>query len=273
MLILPYIEQTSLYNQFNMGMPFFGRFDHQNPPSPNYVVQTLDSPTGYRCPSSPVYNSDRYTINYFACMGGGGPAFKTDPLTGQPAVDGTFPPNTSADNQPYSNNPMMPCFSNMPSATLPATFVNANIRPVWNNGPLHMNSSNNLTGIRDGSSNQVLVGESMYVGLASNYNDSYYWTWASSFRTHSSFLVLFNTAGILCGMNQPLIDYTIQQARNRRGSANGHSQCMEGYSSWHTGGGHLLLADGSVRFISDNTELTLQQKLGSSNDGFVLGEF
>lgn len=119
-LVLPYLEQTNLYNDFNMAMPFFGRVDHQTPAdSPNYPVQLRDSPTVFRCPSSPVVNSDRYTCNYAACMGGGGPAFKTDPTTGQPAVDGTFPPNTSADNQPWSSNPMMPCFNNMPTATLP----------------------------------------------------------------------------------------------------------------------------------------------------------
>ena len=177
------------------------------------------------------------------------------------------------DNQPFSNNPMMPCFNNMPAATLPNTAVNANIRPLWNNGPMHLNSSKSVAAITDGTSNQVLVGETMYVGLASNYNNAFYWTWASAFRTHASFVFLANTTGILCGMNQPQIDFTMALARSRRGSANGHSMAMEGYSSWHTGGGHLLLCDGSVRFISENTDVTLQQKMGSGSDGFVLGEF
>jgi len=65
----------------------------------------------------------------------------------------------------------------------------------------------------------------------------------------------------------------MQLAKSRRGAANGHSMIMEGYSSWHVGGGHLLLADGSTRFISENTDVTLQQKMGSTYDGLTLGEF
>ncbi len=272
--VLPYIDQAPLYNQFNMAMPFFGRQDHQNPAgSPNYPLQLRESPPGFRCPSSPVINSDKYTNNYNACMGGGGPSFKTDPATGASAVDGTLPPNASTDNQPFSNNPMMPCFNNQPTATLPNTVVNANIRPAWNNGPIHLNSSKGVNAITDGTTNQVLVGETMYVGLASNYNNSFYWTWASAIRVNTNVHFMANLSGVLCGMNNPCIDFTMVLARNRRGSANGHSMPMEGFSSWHVGGGHLLLADGSGRFLSENTDLRVQQMMASCSDGFVLGEF
>jgi prepilin-type N-terminal cleavage/methylation domain-containing protein len=277
--ILPYLDQAPLFNQFNMIQPFFGRVDYQAVPSTNYVLQLTDSPPPYRCPSNPRLNSDRYICTYSACMGGGGPAFKTDPLTGAPAVDGTIPANASTDNQPFSNNPLMPCWNPMPGQTLPFIGVNTNFRPLWNNGPMHMNSSLSVTAIVDGTTNQVLVGETMFVGLASNYGGptGAYWTWASAVRPITSPTgccpVLFNTVGILCGMNNPQIEYTMQIAKQRQGAANGHSMIQEGYSSWHVGGGHLLLADGSVRFISENTDLLTQQRLGSTYDGGVLGEF
>jgi prepilin-type N-terminal cleavage/methylation domain-containing protein len=272
--VLPYIDQAPLYNQFNMAMPFFCRFDHQNPPgSPNYPLQLRDSPPPYRCPSSPVFNSDRYTNNYNACMGGAGTSFKTDPATGAPAVDNTLPPNSSTDNQPFSNNPMMPCFNNQPTAPLPNTALNANIRPACNTGPLHLNSSKNVSSITDGTTNQVLVGETMYVGLKANYNDNFYWTWASSVRVNTNVHFMANVSCIICGMNKPCVDFTFPLARSRRGSANGHSMPMLGFSSWHVGGGHLLLADGSGRFMSENTDLAIQQMLGCGHDGGVLGEF
>jgi prepilin-type processing-associated H-X9-DG protein len=44
-------------------------------------------------------------------------------------------------------------------------------------------------------------------------------------------------------------------------------------NSQHTGGVHLLLCDGSVRFISDNLSLTTWRALGSINGTETLGEF
>ncbi|KAA0132061.1 DUF1559 domain-containing protein [Gimesia chilikensis] len=40
--------------------------------------------------------------------------------------------------------------------------------------------------------------------------------------------------------------------------------------SLHTGGAHFGLGDGSVRFISENTDLTLLRRLGTISDGFVV---
>jgi len=43
--------------------------------------------------------------------------------------------------------------------------------------------------------------------------------------------------------------------------------------SYHTGGVHALLGDGSVRFISENIDATTWSRLGSRSDGQPLGEF
>jgi len=277
-LILPYIDQANRFNQFDMSEPFMGRVDYQTDPSTNYVFQLTDSPPGFRCPSNPSFNSDKYMLCYSICMGGGGPAFKVDPITGASDIDGTIPANIGADNQPFAHNPLMPCWNQQPTRVL-GPLMSGSWRPLWRNGPAHLNSARSISGIRDGTSNQVLAGETMYVGLTANYGGPLgaHWTWASSCRPRSSITssspVIFNTVGILCGMNRPQIDFTWEQARLRRGAARGHSMIMEGYSSWHTGGGHLLLADGSVRFLSENAEQTIQQLMGSMADGMVLGEF
>ena len=44
-------------------------------------------------------------------------------------------------------------------------------------------------------------------------------------------------------------------------------------SSFHEGGIHVLLADGSVHFISENIDATTWSRLGSIGDGNVLGQF
>ena len=43
--------------------------------------------------------------------------------------------------------------------------------------------------------------------------------------------------------------------------------------SVHSGGMHVALGDGSVRFISQNVNLTTQQRLGMIADGIPLGDF
>jgi prepilin-type N-terminal cleavage/methylation domain-containing protein len=43
--------------------------------------------------------------------------------------------------------------------------------------------------------------------------------------------------------------------------------------SRHEGGVHVTLGDGSVRFLSENIDLTTYRNLGSMNDGKVVGEF
>lgn len=44
-------------------------------------------------------------------------------------------------------------------------------------------------------------------------------------------------------------------------------------SSLHEGGAHLLLCDGSVRFLSENLDVILYDSLTSRNGGEVVGEF
>ncbi|HAW31622.1 MAG TPA: prepilin-type cleavage/methylation domain-containing protein, partial [Planctomycetaceae bacterium] len=39
------------------------------------------------------------------------------------------------------------------------------------------------------------------------------------------------------------------------------------------GGVHVLLADGSVRFLSENIDVNTYKWLNDENDGKVLGEF
>ena len=43
--------------------------------------------------------------------------------------------------------------------------------------------------------------------------------------------------------------------------------------STHTGGMHILMADGAVRFISENLDTTTRKNLAYMADGNVIGEF
>ena len=281
-LVLPYMEQAAIYNQFNPALPFAGRFDYSAPfdpgapPSTNYAFQfTPTGPAVYRCPSSPVYNSDRYVSNYACNMGGGGPAFRIDPTTYLPAPNGTVPENAPTDNQPLSNNPLAPCYNPAPGNVLiPA---NGN-RILWDNGAMYMNSAVNISAIADGTSNCVLAGETMYTGLKRNYTNGTgttqaWWSWASAARPTTGAIAVFNISATLCGINQPCVSFTMVEAKKRQGAAKAHGMQMSGYSSWHDGGANLLLCDGSVQFFSQNMDLITHELMGAISDGRVIGEF
>lgn len=45
------------------------------------------------------------------------------------------------------------------------------------------------------------------------------------------------------------------------------------FGSWHVGGAQFAMADGSVRFISENTDQTLLRGLGSIQGREVIGDF
>jgi prepilin-type processing-associated H-X9-DG protein len=44
------------------------------------------------------------------------------------------------------------------------------------------------------------------------------------------------------------------------------------FGSYHTGGCHLLMADGSVRFFSENIDDTVRRGLGTRDGGEVISE-
>ncbi|MFO0975888.1 MAG: DUF1559 domain-containing protein [Planctomycetaceae bacterium] len=59
----------------------------------------------------------------------------------------------------------------------------------------------------------------------------------------------------------------------RNNDGDWYGTTMMSASSYHTGGVQVCLADGSVRFVSDNVDFGTWVKLGARNDGQVLGDF
>ncbi len=116
-----------------------------------------------------------------------------------------------------------------------------------------------LRDLTDGSSNTILMGETRPKCSTHQQNG-----WS-----HSNALWC-GTAG---GINVP----TCTGEPGAGGPCNvpgaaawGASQA---FKSMHTGGCHILLGDGSIRFISQNVDFATLQKLGDRRDGQVVGEF
>ncbi len=52
-----------------------------------------------------------------------------------------------------------------------------------------------------------------------------------------------------------------------------HHSGYFGPRSWHLGGANILMADGSVRFVTDGIDVTLHRNLHSRNGGEIIGDF
>jgi prepilin-type N-terminal cleavage/methylation domain-containing protein/prepilin-type processing-associated H-X9-DG protein len=119
-------------------------------------------------------------------------------------------------------------------------------------GIFGMASSVSMKGIIDGSSNTFLVGERQ---MSSRGFTGAIWMRA----VHTTEDVLFGAAVVgTCGKKVRINDY-----RSR----------VIGFSSMHPGGAQFLMADGAVRFISEELENTTYQNLADKDDGNVTPNF
>jgi prepilin-type N-terminal cleavage/methylation domain-containing protein len=128
----------------------------------------------------------------------------------------------------------------------------------------------NFSKFSDGTSNQLFVGEQSAMGMATNGTPKIINNW------HGFQIGTINTA-MNSGTQRIFNSTTIRYAPNSVSESlagvmqnDGHNN---GLFSAHTGGVHVLMGDGGVRFISDNTQLTLIKRLATRDDGVPVGEF
>jgi len=141
------------------------------------------------------------------------------------------------------------------------------------NGMFSMNSRTNLRDVTDGTSNTIMAAE--VVGRAQEATGTYwgcpgcYWlggAWGEfGFTTREPPNTSIADRSYLCRTeNDP------QAPCTSVGGTDPHTNYAR---SKHVGGVHCLLADGAVRFVSDNINRVTFQNLGSMSDGQVIGEF
>jgi len=73
--------------------------------------------------------------------------------------------------------------------------------------------------------------------------------------------------------NRTTLRYQLTSRDSTLDGATGEGRCNTPLLSAHTGGLHILLCDGSVRFLSQNVNLTTAKNLALRADGFTLGEY
>jgi prepilin-type N-terminal cleavage/methylation domain-containing protein len=244
--VLPYIEQGNLYATYEA-------YPRVNAYEGEYIHRIRNKSivgpiSGGSCPSDP--NSPGIGGN------GGQTAFQTNyAVSGGVGTGVTIDPTTKIIT--VTNR-------NIPNSGIPGT------------GLFYRNSSTGFRTCTDGSSNTLLMSEGIVKAKASGWGDLG-GVWGGA--PHGSFA--FSTAEV---PNTSVPDRVYScKAVLTTGAPNG-APCENGNAgglpgrwvfarSYHTGGVQGTMADGSVRFFSENIDRQTWMKLGMHNDGLTIGEF
>lgn len=266
--ILPMLDQANTYNQFNFS---------SNPYSCN------------PCGATTLAGNQAviaHPIGLFTCPSDAGKPVVTSNNPGSAATGkGTNAIATSSYMGCAGPFDGAPCVQNPANTTIP-------IPDARNIGLFRINSSVGIRDVTDGTSNVIAVGEVRWIPNGVDVTNS---TYGSS----RQFIYgnVTTGGGPKCDNNGPANNGMHLHCRYTREKLNvpllAANNPDRSFHSLHTGGGHFLLVDGSVRFVSDSINHTntnyvaattttpsnvtgpygLYQRLGGINDGQVLSDF
>ncbi len=241
-LILPYLDQSPLYSSINFVTVYdpLISWTGQNKPA-------LETPLpAFRCPSTNdlARNTVSATINGTAVTwsqiltsyGANASGIVGSPT---PAV-GSSPAGRPTESQQHLDD----------ACCLDGRY----------NGVMSLQSSVSLSNVIDGNSNTVAVAE-WTRGGAGTRTTNVYDHYAIGNPNAQDESARFNGSFGMPLNYQPIA-----------GVAQASQQNKASFSSFHSGGVHGLLLDGSVRFFSDNIDLGTQRGLGTRNSGDTIGE-
>ena len=236
--LLPYLDQAPLYNTLDMTS---GAFTGNSYAGVNMVLSEFRMPV-YACPSSPVDPNS-------TAVGNNGLRGQVHHYVG---ISGAYP-------DPGGNSSACKASANWGMASYHC-----------NNGILVTAEKSQIRDITDGTSNTLAVAEQSGLVNGKVLSANYYGGWSSS--TAGGPLSTFS--GAVWGSGISSIRYAINS--NYDSSSGGAATSYASntiINSFHEGGTHGLLADGAVRFLSENMDLNTLLELGAKNDGQVLGEY
>lgn len=244
--ILPYIDQAPAYNQLT-----------QTPiPLHGYASGNGNSASGYNTENAVLNN---LFIPIYKCPSSAADSFYTG--TSPVSNNGRTSPNAALGSEKGMTMDYVGISGSYANAAPYNSGCGSAYGGFWcNNGLMMIGKSARMRDCTDGTSNTIIIGEDS--GLVNNrdYRSNYYGGWAGHIGLSS-----WGT-----GVN------TIRYSPNPPTAPAGGDQTYtpnNPLTSFHVGGMHALLADGAVRFISDNLDIETLRRLGMKNDDLVLGEF
>lgn len=137
-----------------------------------------------------------------------------------------------------------------------------------NNGTLLVQQSTSMKDLVDGSSNIIVVSEQSGLVGTQDISANYYGGWAG----WTGQVVPWATVTDHWHSGLTAVRYPPNQKTTANGAVNRYNPNTI-INSMHVGGIHVLLGDGSVRFVSDNINFLTLSRLCVKDDGQPVGEF
>jgi prepilin-type N-terminal cleavage/methylation domain-containing protein/prepilin-type processing-associated H-X9-DG protein len=253
-LILPYIEQGSLYKLWNIQK----RYYEQNGPVGSAADPCPYNVPVYFCPSRrSVPTAGSQPMPKAADLAQGGAA-RPGGLSDYANCGGT---NGSDGALVEANN----------WQTSPAG-LNLDALPAVPMGTLCLSfhSQTNLLSITDGTSNTLLVGEKFVLPNDLNGQVS---TDGSVFSSGNGQENSFRRFLGSNGANPPVLRPLVPSMADPGPNANGTAWADKAFGSWHTGVCQFVFCDGSVKALSVNIDVNTLQLLAVRNDGKAIPSY
>ncbi|WP_437192947.1 DUF1559 domain-containing protein [Planctomicrobium sp. SH527] len=260
--LLPYIEQSTVYQQLNLNAGGFYAHspgcDSANPTTPcgysgNTVLRSL-MVSVFKCPSSPMsaFNHADMGLSYQGMT------------MDYAVVTGAIPDSTMTSTNACTGDHM------------------CNSSNYCRNGMFVVGDSKRMRDCVDGTSNTLIMVEQSGTVNGRSRNSNWLGGWFSVGNTGPTTIgsgaAFPLTSG---GCWYPAGMTTIRYAPNAYtripssppAQANAAGSFNTVANSPHTGGVNVLLTDGSVRFLSENINFQSYLRLGIRDDGNVIGEY
>ncbi|MDZ4686467.1 MAG: DUF1559 domain-containing protein [Planctomycetaceae bacterium] len=245
--ILPYIDQAPLYNAMNFAAETPG-------PCPNchLEAQPLPGPSGKLIRGT--------VIEAFCCPTDRAPKSNRDDPNWAKSSYAISIGNAAMGAQPGCGQGYTPFLGNSFGLGVAAHADGDRAHHVSGIAS-RCNWAASISDIGDGTSNTILVGESLPECV-----DHMWAGWL-----HFNNVWISTTAPInfpIHCQGRPAVTETIPGCHDW--NDHGYAQ---GFKSDHVGGAHVVLADGAVRFLGNNIDYMTYQRLGDRRDGQVVGDF
>ena len=250
--ILPYIDQASIYSELSHEGQHCGYTGGAPCGTANGTAVEKINIATMLCPSSPMDASKD--------TGGGHVTTRPQYIGIAGAADGN-----GFNNPKHNDFPCCDCCSSVGGNTYGGWWANGGVlMPIKTIG---------IQYITDGSTNTIMVGECSDFASDNNgkpvqINSNHGWLMGTNSNSETGGARKFNLTTINYPPNavKEVGGYMLPGVGNNQGPNNGI------YSA-HAGGAHVLLADGSTHFLSDNIDMYTFRLLATRDDAETIGEF